>query len=65
MYMSVAYCYIHARTDLKSISLYSFIDSLSHYATTSDLQREVTAPDVDPQLSVLLVEGDFTTVFGD
>jgi hypothetical protein len=65
MYMNVAYRYIQARTEPNSVSLYPFIDSLSHHATSSDLQREVIAPDIDPQSSVLLVEGDFTTVFRD
>jgi len=65
MYMNVAYRYTEARTDRHSISLYPFIDSLSHHATTHDLQRKVTAPDIEPHPSVLLVEGDFTTAFAD
>lgn len=37
---------------------------VSHHATTSDMQRSVSFPDSSiNELAVLLVEGDFTTVF--
>jgi hypothetical protein len=63
MYMNTAYRYLQSRTELNSVSIYPFVDSLSHHATTDDLQRKVTAPDIEPHASVLLVEGDFTTIF--
>lgn len=63
--MNAAYRYVEARTEPNSMSLYPFIESLSHHATTQDLQRKVTAPDIKPHPSVLLVEGDFTTAFVD
>jgi hypothetical protein len=65
MYMNVAYRYLEAYTDIDSISLYPFIDSLSHHATTRDLQRKVTVPDIALSPNVLLIEGDFTTTFPD
>jgi carnosine N-methyltransferase len=65
MYMNIAYRYMEARKERDSIAVYPFIDSLSHHATTRDLQRRITAPDMEPHPSVLLVEGDFTTVFAD
>jgi carnosine N-methyltransferase len=63
MYMNVAYRYLISRADVDSIIFHPFVDSLSHHLTTQDLLRKVTAPEVKPNPSVLLVEGDFTTVF--
>ena len=63
MYMNAAYRYMNARMERNSVAVYPFIDSLSHHATTQDLQRKITAPDIEPHPSVLLVEGDFTTAF--
>ena len=63
MYMNVVYRFLESRAgDVHSIGFHPFIDSLSHHATTQDLLRKVTAPDVKPSQSVLLIEGDFTTV---
>lgn len=63
MYMNVAYRYLEAHTDPHSISMYPFIDGMSHHASTSDMMREVTSPNVRPNPSVLLVEGDFVSAF--
>lgn len=64
-YMNIAYRYLRSHSDVGSSSLYPFIDGLSHHATTADLLRKVDFPDVSLNPSVLLVEGDFTTVFAD
>ena len=68
-YMTAAYRYLEARRAPESHTLHPFLDSLSHHATTADLQRPVAFPEpgtaLDDPSSVLLVEGDFTTVFSD
>ncbi|PHH69554.1 hypothetical protein CDD82_7673 [Ophiocordyceps australis] len=45
-------------------SLHPFVDAWSHHATDADMLRKLSFPDhaLNPR-SVLLVEGDFTTVF--
>lgn len=63
MYMNIAYRYLASRAAINSIAFHPFIDSLSHHLTTQDLLRSVQAPEVQPNSSVLLVEGDFTTAF--
>ncbi|KAF2123908.1 N2227-domain-containing protein [Dothidotthia symphoricarpi CBS 119687] len=63
MYMNVGYRYIENRTPEVSFAMHPFIDGLSHHATTDDLLRKVTAPNIPPNPSVLLVEGDFNTAF--
>ncbi|KAL7626452.1 hypothetical protein AAE478_003224 [Parahypoxylon ruwenzoriense] len=67
-YMVAAYRHLEHSTVPGSIQLHPFIDGLSHHATNADLMRAVALPSPpaphDPS-SVLLVEGDFTTVFGD
>ncbi|KAK8084465.1 hypothetical protein PG997_005736 [Apiospora hydei] len=66
-YMIAAYRYLEANPALESHTMHPFLDSLSHHASTSDLKRQVTFPEPDTALNdpsrVLLVEGDFTTVF--
>ncbi|CAG8933589.1 unnamed protein product [Penicillium salamii] len=63
-YMNLAYRYISSRPERNSVSFHPYIDWWSHHATNSDFQRAVAFPDqvADP-LSVLHVEGDFTTAF--
>ena len=63
-YMNLAYRYVSSRSAPNSVSFHPYIDWWSHHATTDDLQRSVTFPDqvINPS-SVLLIEGDFTTVF--
>ena len=63
MYMNVAYRYLVSRAAVNPIGFHPFVDSLSHHLTTQDLLRSVKAPELKPNPSVLLVEGDFTTVF--
>jgi hypothetical protein len=63
MYMNVGYRYIESRSKDQPFAIHPFIDGMSHHATTRDLLRKVTAPNMTPNPSVVLVEGDFTTVF--
>ncbi|KAL5357584.1 N2227-like protein-domain-containing protein [Aspergillus floccosus] len=63
-YMNLAYRYISSLSTPNSVAFHPYIDWWSHHATTADLQRSVPFPDeVANPLSVLSVEGDFTTVF--
>ncbi|KGO40799.1 hypothetical protein PEXP_086110 [Penicillium expansum] len=63
-YMNLAYRYVSSVSVPNSVSFHPYIDWWSHQATTDDLQRSVTFPNqVIHQSSVLLIEGDFTTVF--
>ncbi|KAI9927271.1 hypothetical protein ASPWEDRAFT_165833 [Aspergillus wentii DTO 134E9] len=61
-YMNLAYRYLDT-IQTNSASYHPYIDWWSHHATTADLQRPITFPDKSLSQSVLLVEGDFTTVF--
>lgn len=65
MYMNVLYRFLESnahRTDSESFS--PFIDAWSHQATTDAMLRTLSFPDAPLNKSqVLLVEGDFTTVF--
>ncbi|QPC76725.1 hypothetical protein HYE68_007477 [Fusarium pseudograminearum] len=64
MYMNVAYRFLEANRSQKSHSLHPFIDGWSHHATESNMVRPLSFPDVTlNSTSVVLVEGDFTTVF--
>ncbi|KAF2261478.1 N2227-domain-containing protein [Lojkania enalia] len=65
MFMNVAYRYLESLQIVNSEGFHPFVDAWSHHATTKDLQRRVLFPDQVPSPSVLLVEGDFTTVFRD
>lgn len=65
MYMNLVYRQLTQKaTTSNSKSYHPWIDWWSHHLTTSDMQRSVSFPDSDIDESVvLLVEGDFTTVF--
>ncbi|THC92419.1 hypothetical protein EYZ11_008109 [Aspergillus tanneri] len=65
-YMNLVYRYMSSISTPNSEAFHPYIDWWSHHATTRDLQRSVAFPDrvIDPS-SVLLVEGDFTTVFAE
>ncbi|KAF5857024.1 hypothetical protein ETB97_006415 [Aspergillus alliaceus] len=65
MYMNLAYRYLAGRSDTNSNSFHPYIDWWSHHATTADLQRSVSFPNRLASRSVVLVEGDFTTVFAE
>ncbi|KAK6846384.1 hypothetical protein PG987_001572 [Apiospora arundinis] len=70
-YMIAAYRYLEANHAPESHAFHPFIDSLSHHTTTADLKRQVQFPEpqqpdavlINDPSRVLLVEGDFTTVF--
>lgn len=64
-YMNVGYRFLENITLPNSFYVHPFIDGLSHHATTGDMLRKVTAPNISPNPSVLLVEGDFNNVFND
>ncbi|KAJ5957729.1 hypothetical protein N7501_012008 [Penicillium viridicatum] len=66
MYMNLAYRYVSSLSVPNSVSFHPYIDWWSHQPTTDDLQRSVTFPNeaIHPS-SVLLMEGDFTTVFAE
>ncbi|KAH7128457.1 N2227-like protein-domain-containing protein [Dendryphion nanum] len=63
VWMNAAYRYLTSHPQLHSLFFHPFIDGLSHHRTTKDLMRKVTFPNIIPEREVLLVEGDFTTVF--
>ncbi|KAL4935388.1 hypothetical protein BDV06DRAFT_217469 [Aspergillus oleicola] len=69
-YMNLIHRYSTQLHTPNSASYHPYIDWLSHHATTSDMQRAVSFPDWIPNTStsasnVVMVEGDFTTVFPD
>ncbi|KAJ6785486.1 hypothetical protein PWT90_01196 [Aphanocladium album] len=63
-YMNVAYRFLETFSSPNSSSFHPFADTWSHHITESDMIRSISFPDaaVDPS-KVLLVEGDFTTIF--
>ena len=63
--MNVAYRFLEAHAHQPgSESIHPFVDNWSHHATKADMRRLLSFPDVALNASeVLLVEGDFTTVF--
>jgi carnosine N-methyltransferase len=65
MSMNVAYRFLEAHAHRpRAETVHPFIDSWSHHARTSDMTRPMSFPDQPLNASnVLLVEGDFTTVF--
>lgn len=66
MYMNIAYRFIEANRAENTHSFHPFIDGWSHHATESDMIRKLTFPDTSlNSTSVVLTEGDFTTVFSD
>ncbi|RBA20962.1 hypothetical protein FPRO05_08409 [Fusarium proliferatum] len=66
MYMNIAYRFIEANRAQNTHSFHPFIDGWSHHATESDMIRKLTFPDTAlNSTSVVLTEGDFTTVFND
>jgi hypothetical protein len=66
MYMNVLYRFLETTAHHPNAeSLHPFIDTWSHQASTPAMLRRLAFPDVPLNKNqVLLVEGDFTTVFG-
>ncbi|KAF5664486.1 trehalase [Fusarium heterosporum] len=66
MYMNIAYRFIETNRLRNFHSFHPFVDGWSHHATEQDMTRELAFPDTSlNSSSVVLVEGDFTTVFND
>ncbi|KAF1828233.1 N2227-domain-containing protein [Decorospora gaudefroyi] len=65
MFMNVGYRYIESQTSANTTTIHPFIDAMSHHALRTDMMRSVTTPNITPNPSVLLVEGDFNTAFKD
>ncbi|KAG9188939.1 carnosine N-methyltransferase [Alternaria panax] len=65
MFMNAGYRYIEAQKNANAVTIHPFIDAMSHHATKADIMRSVTVPNIKPNPSVLLVEGDFNTAFKD
>ncbi|CEN61309.1 hypothetical protein ASPCAL07965 [Aspergillus calidoustus] len=65
-YMNLVHRYATQVSTPNSLTYHPYIDWWSHHATTSEMQRGVTFPDWVPSTSkVVMVEGDFTSVFPD
>ncbi|KAL4969444.1 N2227-like protein-domain-containing protein [Aspergillus stella-maris] len=69
-YMNLVHRYAAQIPTSNSISYHPYIDWWSHHATASDMQRSVIFPDWTPRTmplnsSLVMVEGDFSTVFHD
>ncbi|KAI9370124.1 N2227-like protein-domain-containing protein [Aspergillus egyptiacus] len=64
-YMNLIYRYATQITTANSVSYHPYIDWWSHHFTTTDMHRAIHFPDSIPDASsqVIMVEGDFTTVF--
>jgi SAM-dependent methyltransferase len=65
MFMNVGYRWIETQRNVNSFAIHPFIDGMSHQATKTDMLRSITTPNISPNPSVLLVEGDFNTAFND
>lgn len=69
MYQNVAYRYLEQQLPQQganATTIHPFLDSWSHHRSTADMLRPVSFPDAAVDAgSVVLVEGDFTTVFRD
>lgn len=64
MYMNIAYRFLEANPTHNASSFNPFVDVWSHHISENDMLRQLQFPDVNlPTDSVVLVEGDFTTVF--
>ncbi|KAK6332969.1 hypothetical protein TWF718_010796 [Orbilia javanica] len=65
-YMNVMYRFIEAQRKRDAFQVYPFVDGWSHHATRDDMFYQISFPSVTMNNSnVVLVEGDFTTIFKD
>ncbi|KAK1672375.1 N2227-like protein-domain-containing protein [Colletotrichum godetiae] len=63
-FMNIAYRFLETHQEAEMRSFHPFVNSWSHHATTADMLRPVSFPDKLVNAStVLLVEGDFTSIF--
>ncbi|KAG6069831.1 hypothetical protein E4U16_007330 [Claviceps sp. LM84 group G4] len=64
MYTNAVYRFLETQSTPSSQSFHPFADGWSHHATEENMQRALHFPDVSiNERDVLMVEGDFTTVF--
>lgn len=64
MYMNIVYRFLESLTTKEAESAYPFVDYWSHHVSNADMMRQVAFPDKPVNTTaVLLLEGDFTTVF--
>lgn len=66
MYMNLAYRFVEANRTPNSHTIRPFLGSWSHHAVEADHHRALSFPEVPVNASsVVLVEGDFISVFND
>lgn len=65
IFMNIGYRFIESQSIPHAFAFHPFIDGMSHHATTSDMLRSITAPNIVPNREVLLIEGDFNTALND
>ncbi|KAL2131936.1 hypothetical protein VTI74DRAFT_4418 [Chaetomium olivicolor] len=69
MYQNLAYRFLehrHSLPNTNTTTIHPFADSWSHHRSTADMLRPISFPNIPlNSTSVVLVEGDFTTVFSD
>lgn len=64
MYANAVYRFLETQSTPSSQSFHPFADGWSHHATEENMHRALHFPDVSiNERDVLMVEGDFTTVF--
>lgn len=62
--MNMAYRYLESAPEQDASTFQPFIDNWSHHASEDDMLRTLTFPEKTVDLdAILVVEGDFTTVF--
>lgn len=66
MYMNVMSRFLDSQPSTASGAVYPFVDYWSHHVSNADMMRKVSFPDKPiNSSSVLLVEGDFVTIFNE
>jgi SAM-dependent methyltransferase len=66
MYQNIAYRFLENHPHRSAHTIHPFADSWSHHISTMNMLRGISFPEVFVNTSgVVLVEGDFTTVFHD
>ncbi|TGJ65954.1 hypothetical protein EYR41_009888 [Orbilia oligospora] len=65
-YMNIMYRFIETQGKRNAFQVYPFVDGWSHHVTQDDMFYQLSFPSMTMNNSnVILVEGDFTTVFKD
>ncbi|KAL2399720.1 hypothetical protein ABEF95_001788 [Exophiala dermatitidis] len=64
MYMNLVYHYLLTQPRPRSSTFHPFIDWCSHHASTADMTRAISFPDISVRASsVVHIEGDFVNIF--